>query len=620
VRTRYYDRLIEAFQRGKIDRRHFVNKMLALGIGGPLLLEILAACSRAAPTPTPAPAPTTAPTTSSTTSAAPTTAPASATGKRGGSGELKLLWWQAPTILNPHLGKGTKDQDASTPVFEPLAYFNQQGELTPRLAESIPSLDNGLVAKDGSSVTWKLRSGVLFHDGKPMTADDVVFTWQYVTDKATGSVSAGLYKNVSKVEATDDHTVKVTFEKPTPVWFLALTSIGGSILPRHAYEKYKGAASRTSPLNQAPIGTGPFKVKEFKPSDHVNYVAFDQYHEPGLPHFDSIYMKGGGDAESAARAVLQTGEFDWGWNIQAEPDVLAQMEKAGKGKVNITPGGSIERILLNYTDPNKTVDGERSSVKAPHPFFTDPKVRQAFGLAVQRDVIAKQLYGAGGRATANILNAPEKFLSKDTSWSFDLKKAADLLDQAGWTKGSDGIREKNGVKMSVLFATSTTPVRQKTQAIIKQALEQLGVKVELKATSSDVFFSADQANPDTFEHFYSDMEMYTSGVGSPDPQNFFLRWVSWEIAQKSNHWSGDNIVRYNNPDFDKIFNQALNELDPVKRGRLIVAMNDHVVNNVVEVPVVARNGVAVVVNSLTGYHPSTWESDLWDVREWDRKK
>lgn len=612
--VREYDALIESFRRGRVGRRQFVRRLLALGVGGPLLLEILAACQpqAAAPKPTAAAAPAQAQPTA--------TAAAKAAAKRGGAGELKLLWWQAPTILNPHLAKGTKDFDAAAPVFEPLACFNQRGDLVPYLAASIPSLDNGLVAKDGSAVTWKLRKGVLFHDGKPLTADDVVFTWEYVADKETGATTAGLLKNVDKVEALADDTVKVSFKQPSPSWYLPFTTTSGSgsILPRHVYQQSKGANARTAPVNLAPVGTGPFKVTEFTPSDHVRYQAFDQYHEPGLPHFDTAYLKGGGDSESAARAVLQTGEFDWAWNIQATPDVLAPMLKAGKGKLNITPGGSIERILLNETDPNKEVDGERSSVKNPHPFFSDPKVREAFGLAVQRDVISQQLYGNTGRPTANLLNAPEKYVSTDTSWEFNLNKAASLLDQAGWKKGPDGIREKNGVKMSVLFATSVNAVRQKTQAVVKQALEQLGVKVELKATPASVFFSSDPGNPDTYAHFYSDMEMYTSSVGSPDPQNFFLRWVSWRIAQKANNWSGDNIVRYSSPEFDKLFKDAEAEMDPVKRGRLIVGMNDHVVKNTVEIPLVARNDVAAVSNRLSGYETSTWESDLWGVRSWNR--
>src|SRR3989304_2353579 len=134
------------------------------------------------------------------------------------------------------------------------------------------------------------------------------------------------------------------------------------------------------------------------------------------PFFDTIEMKGGGDGISAARAVIPTGEFDYAGNMQVEDDILRRLEQGGKGRVDIVAGGNIEHIQLNNTDPWTEVDGERSSSKTKHPFLTDPAVRQALNLLVDRAAVQEQIYGRTGTATANFLNAPSRFVSKNTKW------------------------------------------------------------------------------------------------------------------------------------------------------------------------------------------------------------
>jgi hypothetical protein len=199
------------------------------------------------------------------------------------------------------------------------------------LAAEIPSLQNGGLAADGMSVTWKLKPGVKWHDGKPFTADDVVFNWEYARDPATAAVTIGIHRDIS-VEKVDDLTVRIVFKKPTPFWADAFVGATGSIIPKHLFAEYKGAKSREAPNNLIPVGTGPYKFVEFRPGDVIRGELYSDYHMSNRPHFDTIEMKGGGDAVSAARAVIQTGEYDFGWNIQVEDDVLLRLEKGGKGK------------------------------------------------------------------------------------------------------------------------------------------------------------------------------------------------------------------------------------------------------------------------------------------------
>jgi peptide/nickel transport system substrate-binding protein len=542
---------------GKASRRQFVSTMLGLGLSAPFVANLLSTYA-------PAAAQGVRVTPSAFT---PTT--------RGGGGRLRLLWWQAPTIANAHLSGGAKDNDASRVVHEPLVGFNRDAELVPILAEEVPSFDNGGLARDGTGVRWRLKKGVVWHDGKPFSADDVIFTWEYAADPATGAVTSGSYQNIKQIDKLDEHTIQVTFVEPTPFWYNAFCGVQGQLLPKHLVGEYKGQNSRNSPYNLKPVGTGPYKMVEFKPGDVALYEINPNYHVPNRPFFDMVELKGGGDAASAARAVMQTGEFDYAWNLQVEKDVLERIERQGtRGRVVIFPQAGIEQIQLNRTDPWTEVDGERSSLKAPHPFLTDRLLRQAYNVAVDRRIIAEQLYGTAGQPTSNFINSPKRFQSPNTNWEFNLERAAQWLDQAGWRRGSDGFRAKEGRRMKIVYQTSVNPVRQKTQAIVKKAFEQIGIEVELKAVNAGVYFSSDPANPDTTSHFYTDIQMYTIQPGSPDPQAHLSRFVSWQIAQKANNWSGRNVVRWSNAEYDRLWKQAETELDPVKRAALIIRMND----------------------------------------------
>jgi peptide/nickel transport system substrate-binding protein len=497
-----------------------------------------------------------------------------------------------------------------------LISIDPEGDFIPILAEEIPSVENGGRARDGTWTLWRLKQGVVWHDGTPFTADDVLFTWEFATDPATAASSRGLFDNIRRIEKLNDHTIKVVFTEPTSFWYFGERS---HILPRHLFAEYKGANARNAPYNLKPVGTGPYKIVEFKPGDVALYDINPHYHVPNRPFFDTVELKGGGDATSTARAVIQTGEFDFASVGQIDKDVMERLAHQGrKGLFRFTTGGFVEHIQLNRTDPWTEVDGERSSMKVPHPFFTDPQVRQAFALAVDRRTIAEQLYGAAGQPTSNYLNAPRQFASPNTRWEFDLDKAAQLLEQAGWKRGSDGIRVKDGRRMQVVFQTTTNLVRQKTQAIVKQALERIGIEVELKAVPVSVFIASDPGNPDTVAHFYADMQMisYESGI---DPQVWMRRFVSWDIAQKANNWTGQNRVRWANAEYDRLWKQVETELDPIKRAALFIRMNDLLIEDVAVIPVVWRKNVYAVSHTLRGLALSPWDSVTWDLAYWYRE-
>ena len=604
ISERSLRRAIRAVQAGTLPRRAFIERLAAMGLGAPFAAGLLAqpgAVNAQTATPSPSPSPSPAAFTYKPT-------------RRGGGGALKLLFWQGPTLLNPHFASGAKDQEGARPFYEPLIRFDADGDPQPLLAAELPSRANGGLAADGKSVVWTLKRGVQWHDGKPFTADDVVFNWQYATDPAAAAWTTGQYDNVQAIDKIDSHTVRVVFSKPMPSW----PQHGNvQLIPKHLFEGFVGAKSREAPNMLKPVGTGPYRFVDFKPGDLVRGELNPSYHLPNRPHFDTFEIKGGGDAVSAARTVLQTGEYDYGWNLLVEDEVLQRMESAGKGRVVFSPGGDTEYIRLAVADPAVEIDGERAHPKSRHPILTDRAVRQAMLLLVDRRAVQQFVYGRGGVATANILNNPARFNSRSLPLEAGVDKANALLDAAGWKRGADGTREKDGRKLRFVYQTSINAVRQKVQAIVKQACGKAGIDLELKAVQSSVFFGADVGNPDTMQKFWADIQMYAF-TRTPDPGRFMQQFVSWEVSAKANKWLGLNNGRWVNDEYDKLFLAAETELDPVKRAVLFVRMNDIVCADMHVIPIVYRPKVDALARNLVA-PLSGWDVGLSVLHDWYRE-
>jgi peptide/nickel transport system substrate-binding protein len=600
--------LLKDFTSGRINRRQFITTLTRAGVPIGAVAAILASCKGRE-----------AGNTDANYGSAPVADEAPFEPKqRGGGGQLKLLWWQAASVLNPHLSNGQKDIDACNLFYEQLVYLDKDANIIPRLAAELPSHEKGTLDPAGKWVIWKLKSGVTWHDGKPFTADDVVFTWQYASDPNSATVTLGIFSRIQSVEKTGDLEVRVTFKEPTFDWPSPWSSQLGAILPRHIFGPYKGKEARNAPANLRPVGTGAYKFVEFRPDDVVLAEINPNYHIENRPFFDRVELKGGGDAAGSARAVLQSGEYDFAWNLQVDGNQLQSMERDGEGTLLFAAGGLIEHILLNFTDPNTEVDGERSSLKVPHPFFADLKVRQAFALAIDRKTIVERLYVRGADIAQYYIWTPERYVPQ-TTWERNIEKANALLDEAGWKRGGGNVRAKNGKRMKVLFQTSENKLRQDTQAIIKKDLESIGVETELKATISDVFFSSDPANPDNAGHFYADMQMFAESRGGPDDAVLlFQRFLSSQVAQKSNKWAWLNYQRYASKEFDALHAEAARELDPVKFAEAVRKMNQHLTNDVAMIPLVERSDVMAGRKNLRGTQLSGWASSLWASPFWYR--
>ena len=546
---------------------------------------------------------------------------AAAAFQRGGGGELKILYWQAPTILNPHQATGTKDSDASRLVIEPLASFGPDAKpIANGLASEIPTIENGGVSKDFTTVTWKLRSGVKWSDGTAFTADDVVFTFNYISDKATASTTSDNTEGVKSVVAKDATTVVVTYAEPNPNYYQWGVGTCCGILQKAQFGDFIGAKAKDAPGNQKPVGTGPYKVSEFKAGDVVSYVANDNFRDPNKPFFKTVTFKGGGDATSAARALFQTGDVDYAWNLQVEAAVLKPMIAASTtGEMMSVYGSSIERILVNFSNPDPALGDKRGEPDTKHPFFTDKNVRLALSMATDRKTVAQQLYGDGltGKPGCNIITGVPDYDSKNTADfcnKFDVAGAAKLLDDNGWKLGADGVRAKGGVPLKILYQTTVNPVRQKTQDIMKANWEKAGFKVELKQVPASVFFT--NTSPDGANHFWADIEMYTNN-SDPDPTSYLAGWTSKQASAKANNWQSGNYGRYQNPEFDTIIDQLRKETDSKKRSELIIKANDILIQDVVIMPIVTRTQVTSGRSKqLKGVTPTGWDSEMYQIADW----
>ena len=581
---------------------------LGLALALPL---VLAACGGAALPSTGTASPAVAPTPLVATPTPPANLTNPPDTKRGQGGTLRLLWWQAPTILNLHLAQGTKDFDAARLIVEPLATFSLAAPVPdiPVLAKEIPSAANGGVTADGTSVTWKLKEGVTWSDGAPFTAADVIFTWTFVMEPKNGATTVSNYDTIKEITAPDATTVRITFKEPTAIWYLPFTGVNGAVLPKHILEKCPDV--KICAFNTKPVGTGPYVVKEFKPGDVVNYVANEKYREPNAPYFAAVEMKGGGDANTAVKAV-QTGQADYAWNPQVAPEILTQFAGAG-GVLESVPGAGTERIFVNFADPSIEVDGERSSPKSTNPFWADKNIRQALALAVDRTAMAENLYGAAGVAT----NTTIPTVWPGAAWSYDPQKANALLEAAGWKKGADGIREKGGKKFAITFRTAINAVRDKEAQLIKQNLRDVGIAMEIRNVDGGVFFGQSD-NPDSRTRFETDLEVYTNDSRLPDMQQFFSDFTSDKIAQKSNAWKGTQVMRWVNPEYDAAVARLRTERNPERRVALFMQIDQILVNDYAQIPLIARRYLAAHVKGLAGVNLTTWDSDVWNIAHWTK--
>jgi peptide/nickel transport system substrate-binding protein len=546
---------------------------------------------------------------------------------RGAGGELRMLQWQAVTHLMGHRSTGTKDFMAADMINEPLMRYLPDGTLIPNLIQEVPSVENGLLAEDLSQVTFRLLDGLLWSDGEPVTANDIRFTWQWTSEPSQATVTSEVWGVISDITVEDDLTAVVTYGSPSAAWFDPFTGgNNGHIYPAHVWGDDPANTEASDAFMLSPIGTGPYKLEEISPNDQVTFVVNENYREPNKPFFSNVLIKGGGDAAAAARAVLQTGEYDYAWNLQVEPDVLEGLiSDDSPAQLIVETGTNIERIHFNFSDPNIEVNGQRSEMNTPHPFFTDKAVREAINVAIPRDVIALEFYGEGEPPVANILTGVEDFTSPNTSWEFNLDRANQILDDAGWVLDGD-VRTRDGVELRPAYATTVSSVRQKTQAVVKEQLSGIGIQVQLQQVDAGIFFDSAAGNDQNIAHMYVDMNMYANNATSAVPIQYMADWYAGpdnaNVPQESNGWSGTNRQRWINPDYDATFVELQAATTLEEAFGLLIQLNDIIIEDRAVVPLVNRAsdkyGISKTLRQENVALGVGFEYNYWNIANWNR--
>ncbi|MEM8632148.1 MAG: peptide ABC transporter substrate-binding protein [Pseudomonadota bacterium] len=542
-------------------------------------------------------------------------------GERGRDGNVSIIYWQAPSILNPYLSGGTKDIESASMIIEPLARYDAAGNLTPWLVDEVPTVANGGVSEDLTSITWKITPGIVWSDGSAFTSADVKFTYDYCTHPEGGCAQLTKYENVESVETPDDLTVVVNFASPTPNPYGPFVGGEAPIIQAAQFADCLGAkAPECTEANFNPIGTGPFKVVEFRTNDVITMEANENYREDGKPAFATVTFKGGGDATAAGRAVMETGEFDYAWNLQLAPDVIAKMQEGGKGTPIAGFGPLVERIMLNNTNPDPSLGPDERAVVKPHPFLGDPAVYKAMSLAIDRPLLVEVGYGQAGRVTCNWVPAPDIYASTSLSCDTqDIDAANKMLDDAGIVDtDGDGVREKDGVPLKILYQTSTNAVRQDFQALIKEWWSMIGIETELRNVDASVFFGGDPGSPDTFQKFYADVEMYANTFNGTDPQAYLGNLLCDKIPSPASQWQGENISRACIDGYDELHAELSQTADIEKRAEIAKKLNDMAIENGAMIPLVHRGRISAHANSLGGVELNVWDSELWNVANWYR--
>jgi len=547
-----------------------------------------------------------------------------ATQMRGAGDQLNIIVWQAPSVAAPHSGSGEVDFVAAAPVLEPLLHYLPDGTIIANLVTDVPSIENGLLAADLSTATFRLLPDITWSDGEPLTARDVQFTWQWITTESNASSSFAVWDAIEGIETPDDLTVVVTYKTPALTWFDPFTgNYNGPIYPAHVFDDDPANANEAFLSN--PIGTGPYVIERFDTDDQVTYVMNERYREPTKPYFRRVLLKGGGDPAAAARAVIQTGEFDFGWNIQVEPEIRESIEADGdKGRISSIPGVLVEQLTFNLSDPTTEVDGQRSQKDTPHPILGDLRVRQALSMAVQRDVIAERFYGPGQPPASNVLTGIPAFTSPNTSWTFDLARAGELLDEAGWVLEGD-VRVKDGIEMALTVAAPTSSVRQKEQAVVKENWERLGLRVEIPNIPPEVYFDGSPGNDQNPQHKYRDADIAANGPTSPIPTDYLRQWYAGpdgeNIAQRENDWQRDNTLRWQNEEYDALYESLTRETDATKAQETAIRLNDLIIENAVTIPLVQRTDSPYALgNRLRPENIAIgprFAISLWNIANWN---
>lgn len=535
---------------------------------------------------------------------------------QSGGGTVTLILPEEPATLNYFLADAAiVRQAAEATSMTGLVTINENGEYVPMLAQELPSLENGGLSEDYLTVTWKLREGLKWSDGKAITSDDVRFTVEVLSNPDSGALSGtGGFDAVTGVETPDDLTTVITYSTPYPGY---LDQFAYGLLPRHATGEPTNMANWA--WNRNPVSAGPFIVSEWVSGESITMTRNPNYFEEGKPYLDSLVFAIVPEP-AAQTAMMLNGEAQfhlWPGEFKADYDELLK----GKASQHLIPGIWNMSIDFNLSAP---FDGDPSAA-APHPILGDIRVRQAIASAIDYQTLQQDVLQGGVSDSTNPFaygwyqcDLPRKF-------GFDVEKANQLLDEAGWVMGDDGIRVAQGalyaadgtrLSLELQGYTAFDPL-QLTEEFIVENLKAVGIEARIQNYDFSIIFGAYEDNsPRAVGDF--DMLIFDRGF-TTEPQGYnFDAYHSSRITTAENP-TGGNYFRWVNPAVDAALETAGTSFDIQTRKDAYCTVGQAVIDDLPQVYLYLFQDNYGVADSLTGYTLSTWGSMSWGAQNWQYK-
>ncbi len=531
--------------------------------------------------------------------------------KRGGT--ITFALYQEPETLNPYIFTQTASDEVLTFVAEGLVAVDEKGEYFPQLAAQLPSRQNGGVSADGKTVTYNLREGLKWSDGRALTCDDVKFTWQAIMNPKSGAVSTAGYRDIEAVDCPTPTRVVVrykTFYAP----FLILFPI---IMPRHATGD--PAEMTRWAYNRKIVGTGPFTMLEWVSGDHITLVRNRYYRDPAKPFLDGIIIRITPSRE-VGKQLIKTGEVDVLWDL-VEADVQ-ELRAVASVKVSAPAGPFAERLVLNLADPS--LDGPAPDVvaKSPHPILGDPRVREAIELGInKKEITDKLLFGLAPIGTNELHIGWARCVTRASEFAPD--RARQLLDQAGWKPGPDGIRvaqgarfAKDGTRLRLKLQTTTgNKLREEVEQLLIDYMKQIGLEFYIENVPSAVLFGS-WASGAFRKHGHFDVLMYTTNP-DVDPQSQIEGYfASWSMPTAANSGAGFNYARWSSKVADDNIKLAGSSPDINVRKRAYCAAMQELVKDRPHIYLYARGSIHGYRERLQGWVANAWDRVGWNAQDW----
>jgi peptide/nickel transport system substrate-binding protein len=529
-------------------------------------------------------------------------------------------WTQEPDNIVPYFTVMSYAVWISQLTLVGLAEWDDKGNFVPELAADVPTAANGGVSADGLTITWKLRKGLTWSDGQPLTSADVKFTWEANMDPGNASVQKTGYDKIASIETPDDQTVVIKFAELYPPWQTLFTqgpNNSGAILPKHILEGHTALESDPF-IHQPTIASGPFVITEWVAGDHMTLLANPNFYK-GRPKLDRVQIKFVPDPETAL-AALQTGDLDW-YPDFSESDISTVGALEPKVHLLVVPGSDFEHYFFNMGTV-AGVEGLPNTASDVDGFcpFKNYNVRKAIILGINREAMVQALLE--GKTTVPASQWPNSSWTNSslTPEAYDPDAAKALLDEAGYTDtDGDGIREGdcNGTptKLEFNFETTTKQIRVDIALAAQSDLAQIGIKMNPIHTPAGTFFAtfSDGGVLGTGKY---DMAGYTTGY-YPDPYPSGGDWLC-NIPSTANP-SGTNNYHNCDPALDALFAQVNATADPAARKVAIDAVQKYIYDNAYVVMMYARANVYGYIDRFVpgpfGFFSNmNWNAEVWDVK------